>query len=795
MKIKKTFLFTTIILTLVILCFPHSFWSQNKNIKETSKSAGKFALLIGIKDYTGEIEKLDGAENDVGLMKELLAEYGFKETPANVSDKKHPCGNQTETSRLKTLCSRQATKRAIVDAIENHLIGNAKKYKEQTGVSSENGAHIVFYFSGHGSFLVDDGVDEADGFDETIVPADGEEDGTNQIRDDELNKYITELREYTANITFIFDSCNSGTATRGRGAKRIISKTKGVTERSPQGSRKNLEDGYDADNYYVTISGSLPNELSFEDYFPNPETEEITTYSALTYNFVTFVRQNPGTTYRDVMNLVRNAVVSLGRSQTPQAEGDIDRPVFGSSASKGKVPIFPECKKTGEIQICSEVEKREIDRKEVEIHKIKMNAGEIIGARKGGTIAVYSPKAKELSGDTDKIGTGIITSAQQFNSTAEVILSDDTVKTFPENAKIVIVSPNFTDEKRTVALDFSSNSSKGKQETMDAGAKVLEELLNNKLKDNPYVEPVKAFNLLKNFNAGNKQSQNNNQQWDVAVVRAAYKDYLVGNEKKNLTDETLKENDEVFFISDKNGMPLYNFFVKTDDKEAAERIKTVLERHVRLENLRMLSNQASSVADQIKVEFVRVKEFTVEKFASDGKPHLCKAEPYNDEKIKQDQISGTPKIKFAERTENSITGDGFYFRITNTSDKPLYVYIYSLDIKGEIELLIPLNVISEELMPGKTISTSQQNNCKVYFYTAKKSVAGKETFKFIVTSEPFPAELLTQPAINFKGVRNGNSPLAALLKQAATNQPRSIGSRGGSLGTWGTLSYDVEIIP
>ena len=170
--------------------------------------------------------------------------------------------------------------------------------------------------------------------------------------------------------------------------------------------------------------------------FPNPKTEENTAYSALTYNFVNFVRQNPGANYRDVMNLVRNAVVGLGRSQTPQAEGDIDRPVFGSSGSKGKIPIYPQCSKMGEKQVCSEIEKRELDKKEVEIHKIKMNVGEIIGARKGGSIAVYNPKAKELIGDTDKLGTGIITSAEQFNSTAEVIFSDENLKIFPKMQKL-----------------------------------------------------------------------------------------------------------------------------------------------------------------------------------------------------------------------------------------------------------------------------------------------------------------------------------------------------------------------
>ena len=318
-------------------------------------------------------------------------------------------------------------------------------------------------------------------------------------------------------------------------------------------------------------------------------------------------------------------------------------------------------------------------------------------------------------------------------------------------------------------------------------------MLNNKLKDNAYVEPIKTADLLKTIN--NEKSNKGKQQWDVGVVRATYKDYLFGNEQSKSTGETLKENDEVFFIINDKGMPLYNFVVKTDDAEAGDRIKMALEMHVRFENLRTLSNETSSLKDNLKIEFVRVKEFTVQKFSSDGDPLECKAVNYDDEKIKQDQAIGTPKIKFTERTENSITGDGFYFRITNTSDNPLYIYVYSLVVDGEIRLLMSPGEISEELMPGKTITTSKQNNCDTFFYTRKLSVPGKETFKFIITSDPFPAELLTQPTINFKGQRGGNTPLAAFLKQAATNQSRSPESRSGSFSNWGAMNFDVEVIP
>jgi len=211
------------ILALTILYFPEPTLSRENSGGNNFKVPSKFALLVGINDYlnknvkVGEraVNDLNGPHNDVVLMKDLLKEYDFKETKTKGSADKFPCGNQAERSQLRTLCSRQATKKAIIDAFKEHLIENARKYMEQKKVKPKEGANIVFFYSGHGSFLDDDNGDESDGLDETIVPTDAKWDGTNQIRDDEFNTLVTELRQYTKNITLIFDSCNSGTVTRG----------------------------------------------------------------------------------------------------------------------------------------------------------------------------------------------------------------------------------------------------------------------------------------------------------------------------------------------------------------------------------------------------------------------------------------------------------------------------------------------------------------------------------------------------------------------------------------------------
>ncbi|MGI8848986.1 MAG: hypothetical protein ACR2HT_02325, partial [Pyrinomonadaceae bacterium] len=68
---------------------------------------------------------------------------------------------------------------------------------------------------------------------------------------------------------------------------------------------------------------------------------------------------------------------------------------------------------------------------------------------------------------------------------------------------------------------------------------------------------------------------------------------------------------------------------------------------------------------------------------------------------------------------------------------------------------------------------------------------GKETLKLIATTEPFPAELLTSPAVAKAATRDG-SALSKLLSQTATNQ-RS-GPIEISVSDWVTKDINIEIV-
>lgn len=107
-------------------------------------------------------------------------------------------GSNWEPSEITVLLNGQATRSAIIDAINN------------VGGSLGSDDKFVFYFSGHGTFGPDlDPIDEADGVDEYIVPHDAlSNSAANNIRDDEFEIIIRSLP--TKNVLVVLDSSFSG---------------------------------------------------------------------------------------------------------------------------------------------------------------------------------------------------------------------------------------------------------------------------------------------------------------------------------------------------------------------------------------------------------------------------------------------------------------------------------------------------------------------------------------------------------------------------------------------------------
>ncbi len=174
-------------LFLIVLCF---FLTQHIQAKTAR------ALIIGINIYKPPTEiassstranwrNLGGCINDAEAIKDvIIAKYSFQQ------------------QNISTLYNQEASREKIISEIKK-LIS-----------ISEKGDVVFVFYAGHGSQVVNSLSVETDKKDETIVPADAYG-GAADIRDKELAGYFNELIDKGVLLTVIFDSCHSGSVSRG----------------------------------------------------------------------------------------------------------------------------------------------------------------------------------------------------------------------------------------------------------------------------------------------------------------------------------------------------------------------------------------------------------------------------------------------------------------------------------------------------------------------------------------------------------------------------------------------------
>lgn len=146
-------------------------------------SGTKRAVMIGI-NYVGQAGELAGCHNDVLNMKEYLMDvHEFEDENITVlmDDGVHP------------------------DPTRSNIMYAYQRVVQQ----SEPGDVVYLHYSGHGGKLRDDGYDEEDGYDETLIPLDFEVNG--QIRDDDIKRMVVLPMQAGVYVTSVMDCCHSGT--------------------------------------------------------------------------------------------------------------------------------------------------------------------------------------------------------------------------------------------------------------------------------------------------------------------------------------------------------------------------------------------------------------------------------------------------------------------------------------------------------------------------------------------------------------------------------------------------------
>lgn len=181
--------------------------------------AQKRALLIGVSAYPRQAVAsaswpvVHGA-NDISLLLPTLQRQGFT---------------------VKTLANDKATASAIRKALG--------EMRSQAG----KGDLVYIHFSGHGQPFEDLSGDEADGWDESIVPYDAQRvyskryKGANHIVDDELARHIRAIRTKVGPAGFVYviiDACHSGGSSREESEADAEAPTRGThVGFSPHGKR------------------------------------------------------------------------------------------------------------------------------------------------------------------------------------------------------------------------------------------------------------------------------------------------------------------------------------------------------------------------------------------------------------------------------------------------------------------------------------------------------------------------------------------------------------------------------
>lgn len=255
----------------------------------TTRGNQKRSLCFGINNYPGTANDLNGCVNDANGWKELFRKKNF--------------------SLVTLLLDAQATRK------------NVKEEMLKLVKISEPGDILVITYSGHGTSIPDNDGDEPDGKDEAICLYDG------LLTDDEIRNIMNGIKE-GVKVTFISDSCHSGTVTRA-----FLSTI--ANDKYAKPKYMPPKDGMDAATLAllptnkgifipesgmkeILISGCQSTEYSYDARFNGKNMGAFSHYALL------ILRDNPRITYNDFYSKLRQQLPSNQYPQTPQLEGSVE---------------------------------------------------------------------------------------------------------------------------------------------------------------------------------------------------------------------------------------------------------------------------------------------------------------------------------------------------------------------------------------------------------------------------------------------------------------------------------------
>ncbi len=293
-----------------------------------------YALLVGINDYAGNVNSLNGCINDVQAMRGLLEERAA-------------AGGWTAQIALLTsglhAAETKPTREAVIAAFRAHL--------RQAGP----GDVALFYYSGHGS---QERAPEAfwkfepDRLNETLVCYDSRMPGKWDLADKELSQLIHEVATTDAagaakaqppHIALIIDACHSGSISRdvGDATARLL---------RADARERTLAD-------YISIERAVAATAMAGDWIDSPTARHVlmaacrpdqtakerqvegATRGLFTHHLITLLRQSTAPlTYHDIARSLNTIVPNTVDAQSPQLEAPDGRDLAGLFLNGGVAP-------------------------------------------------------------------------------------------------------------------------------------------------------------------------------------------------------------------------------------------------------------------------------------------------------------------------------------------------------------------------------------------------------------------------------------------------------------------------
>ena len=290
----------------------------------------KLAMIVAIGQYPANSGlRPIAAVSDVKYIRSILNKNGF------------------DDSNIKTLINEQATKSLILEGLTN-MATKAKKKDI-----------IVLHFGCHGQQIrdqrtVEQGKDEDDGYDETLLPYDAKAKynptgyrGENHLRDDDLYPKLMAIRQKIGpegSLLVLLDACNSGTGTRSESVAG--SRGEPIPFPDPENPIDSLADVPDVQKGFfdnmsdsfsnmVVISGSGPHQVNKQVLVNKEE------LGALSYAFCKAMNEMPpGSNYRSLFEKIKATIQSFIPDQLPMLEGNADQEIFSGKYTPKTERIF-----------------------------------------------------------------------------------------------------------------------------------------------------------------------------------------------------------------------------------------------------------------------------------------------------------------------------------------------------------------------------------------------------------------------------------------------------------------------